>query len=62
MAHAWYLERSAPDRWSLKANLVRADSEGEDKNQPELPAEIIAKHRELMLQLVKEDAAKDSEA
>jgi hypothetical protein len=59
MAHAWYLERSAPERWSLKANLVR-DSEGEERNEPELPAAILAHHRKLMLQLVKADAAPEN--
>ena len=59
MAHAWYLERSAPDRWSLKANLVR-DSEGDAQPQKPVPSEILARHRELMMQLLKEDAAKQA--
>jgi hypothetical protein len=59
MAHAWYLERSAPDRWSLRPNLTRFDPEAE-QSEPELPAEILAHHRRLMLAMLAEGEPKQA--
>jgi hypothetical protein len=59
MAHAWYLERSFPERFSLKPNLTRSDPEAEQA-EPELPAETLRKFRELQLGLLREDEQKQA--
>lgn len=54
LASAWFLERVWPSEFALRS-VSRPDPE-RDEPEPEVPSEIIAKHRELMLQLVQEDA------
>jgi hypothetical protein len=54
LAHAWWLERNLPQLYALR-QVNRSDPDAKQV-EPELPAQVIAKHRELMLQLVKEDA------
>jgi hypothetical protein len=50
-----FLERSAPGRWALKSNVIRADQEQEQLEEP-LPSEVLQRHRGLLLELAKEDA------
>jgi hypothetical protein len=57
MAHAWFLERALPHLYALR-NVVRADPEGGQELKEEIPAEVLAKHRALMLQMAKEDEAR----
>jgi hypothetical protein len=59
MAHAWFLERALPHMWALRT-VNRPELEKGNEAEPELPAEIIAKHRRLMLELLKEDAEKQT--
>jgi hypothetical protein len=59
MAHAWFLERSAPQLWALKT-VQRPELEKESGAEPELPAEVLKRHRDLFLQLAREDAEKQA--
>jgi hypothetical protein len=56
MAHAWWLERCLPHLYALR-NVNRADP-SEEQPQEEIPAEVLAKHRALLLELAREDEAK----
>jgi hypothetical protein len=59
LAHAWLLERTLPHLYALR--VVPRDS-GEDKvTEEEIPAEILAKHRKLMLEMAKEDETRAME-
>jgi hypothetical protein len=56
LAHAWWLERCLPHLYALR-NVSR-DS-GEDKPaEEEIPAEVLARHRGLLLELAREDEAR----
>jgi hypothetical protein len=56
LAHAWWLERNLPHLYALRA-VARADSE-QDEPEPEIPAEVLARHRALMLEQAREDEAR----
>jgi hypothetical protein len=52
-AYAWILEKTWPGLFALR-NVARPDSE-QDDSEPELPAEILQRHRALLLQQARED-------
>jgi hypothetical protein len=54
MAHAWFLERSEPSRWALKS-VYRDSEQDQQLVEEEIPAETLANHRKLLLELAKED-------
>jgi hypothetical protein len=56
MAHAWWLERCLPNLYALR-NVSRPDPDAEE-SVPEIPAEVLARHRALMLELAREDEAR----
>lgn len=58
MAHAWWLERSLPHLFALRA--VNRPDPTEEKPEPEIPAEVLARHRALMLELAREDEQRSS--
>jgi hypothetical protein len=58
MAHAWFLERSEPSKWALKT--VYRDSPQERQLEEEIPAEVLARHHALMLELAREDEQKQA--
>lgn len=58
LAHAWWLERNLPHLYALRA-VPRAESE-QDEPEPELPREVLQRHRRLMLEQAKEDEQRDS--
>jgi hypothetical protein len=58
MAHAWFLERVWPSLYSLRP-IARDSDEGAPAEE-EIPSEVLAKHRALMLQLAKEDEARQA--
>jgi hypothetical protein len=58
MAHAWFLERSARQLWALRT--VNRDSDQENQPEPQLPTEVLQRHRDLLLQLAREDAEKQA--
>jgi hypothetical protein len=51
-AIAW-LERNIPAKWALKV-VPRVDP-SDEQSQPEIPAEVLARHRALMLELARQD-------
>jgi hypothetical protein len=58
MAFAWYLERTSPERYSLRP-VHRDDATGD--SQPigtEIPAERLAQYGRLMLEMAEENKAK----
>jgi hypothetical protein len=61
MAHAWFLERSDPHHWALH-NVNRPDSEEQQLIEEEIPAETLANHRRLLLELAHEDEQKQEVA
>ena len=56
MAHAWWLERCLPHLYALR-NVNRPDP-SDEQLEPEIPAEVLARHRALMLEMAREDEAK----
>jgi hypothetical protein len=54
MAHAWWLERCLPHMYALR-NVVRIDPEQDKELEEEIPAEVLARHRALLLELARED-------
>ena len=58
MAYAWFLERVFPNSFALRS-VARPDSE-QDEPEPELPAEVLARHRALMLEQAREDEARQA--
>jgi hypothetical protein len=58
MAHAWFLERSTPQMWALR-NVARSDP-SEQPAEEEIPAEVLARHRALMLEMAREDEARQA--
>jgi len=61
VAHAWFLERSDPNHWALR-NVNRPDSEEQQLIEEEIPAETLANHRRLLLELAHEDEQKEASA
>jgi hypothetical protein len=59
LAHAWFLERALPHLYSLR-NVARPDP-SDEKSEPEIPTEVLARHRALMLELAREDEARETE-
>jgi hypothetical protein len=57
-AYAWILERSWPGLFALRS-VSRVDPE-HDEPEPELPAETLARHRQLYLEMLQEDQAKQA--
>jgi hypothetical protein len=55
MAHAWWLERSYPQLFALRT-VNRSDPEAKQA-EPEIPAEILARHRRLILETLAENQA-----
>jgi hypothetical protein len=58
MAHAWFLERALPHMWALRT--VSRPELDKDEPEPELPSEVLKRHRDLLLRLAKEDAEKQA--
>ena len=58
MAHAWFLERAVPHMWALR-NVARSDPT-EHPAEDEIPGEVLAKHRALLLELAREDEARQA--
>jgi hypothetical protein len=58
MAHAWFLERALPHLYALR-NVSRPDP-SDEQSEPEIPAEVLARHRALMLELAREDESRAS--
>jgi hypothetical protein len=59
VAYAWILERCWPSLFALR-NVARADSEQDQESEPELPAELLQRHRALLLELAREDEARQA--
>jgi hypothetical protein len=55
MASAWILERKFPHLYALRA-VHRPDGD-QKPSEPEIPAEVLARHRALMLEMAREDEA-----
>jgi hypothetical protein len=60
MAHAWFLERALPSMYSLKNNVVRGDPSDEKLPEEEIPAEVLARHRALTLELARKSLSRAS--
>jgi hypothetical protein len=56
MAAGWCLERNIPARHALRP--VPRDSHDEQPVEEEIPAEALARHRALLLELAREDEAR----
>jgi hypothetical protein len=56
MAHAWWAERNLPERYAMRA-VSRPDTDTKPQ-QAEIPAEVLARHRALMLEMAREDELK----
>jgi hypothetical protein len=56
LAHAWWCERCLPHLYALRN--VKRDSEDAQSAADELPAEILAKHRQFYAEMLLEDQAK----
>jgi hypothetical protein len=54
MAHAWWLERCPPHLYVLR-NVNRSDPNESSASEEELPAEVLNRHRQLLLDLARED-------
>jgi hypothetical protein len=59
LAHAWWLERNLPHLYALH-NVVRIDPEQDRELEEEIPAEVLARHRALLLELAREDERKQA--
>jgi hypothetical protein len=57
LAYAWFLERCWPHLYALRS-VNRVDPEQEKELEAEIPAEVLARHRALLLELAHEDEAK----
>jgi hypothetical protein len=57
-AAAWWCERNLPQLYALRA-VPRPAEDAPELEQP-LPSELLARHREQMLALAKEDAEKQA--
>jgi hypothetical protein len=58
MAHAWFLERVWPSLYSLRP--ISRDSNEDEPAEEEIPSEILAKHRALLLEQAAEDASRQA--
>jgi hypothetical protein len=58
MAHAWFLERVWPSLYSLRP--ISRDSDEGQPTEEEIPAEVLARHRALLLELAREDEARQA--
>jgi hypothetical protein len=56
-ALAW-LERNIPSRWALK--VVPRPDPSEEKPEAEIPVEVLRRHRQLQLQMAREDEQRAS--
>ena len=57
LASLWWLERRYPGEFALR-NVVRPDPEGDNEAEEVIPAEELARHRALMLEMAREDEAR----
>jgi hypothetical protein len=55
MAHAWWCERCLPHLYALRS--VNRSDPSEEQPQEQIPAEVLARHRALLLELAREDSA-----
>jgi hypothetical protein len=55
-AVAW-LERNLPQKWALK--IVPRVDPSDEQAEPEIPAEVLRRHRQLQLELAREDEARE---
>jgi hypothetical protein len=58
MAYAWLLERCWPQLYALR-NISRPDP-SQEQVEPEIPAEVLQRHRRLMLELAREDEQREA--
>jgi hypothetical protein len=58
LASLWWLERRFPGQFALR-NVNRPDPE---RDEPELPSEILARHKQLLLSIAEEDRSRQSSA
>ena len=56
LASLWWLERRHPNLYALR-RVDRSTSEDRPA-EPDVPAEVLAEHRALMLQMAREDEAR----
>lgn len=59
LAHAWWAERNLPELYALRT--VHRDNVSAEAIDNEIPAEVLARHRALMLELAREDEAKQAQ-
>jgi len=52
-----FWKRALPHLYALR-NVVRADPEGDQELEEEIPAEVLARHRALLLEQAREDEAR----
>lgn len=62
LCSAWVLERRFPHLFALHYTEHRTAESVEESVGTELPAEVLARHRALMLELAREDEAKQAKA
>jgi hypothetical protein len=56
LASLWWLERKFPREYALRT-VNRPDPHQENEPEPEIPAEVLARHRRLYLEAAREDEA-----
>ena len=59
LASLWWLERKFPREYALRT-VNRPDPDQENEFEPEIPAEVLARHRRLYLEAAREDEAASS--
>jgi len=57
----WLLERRWPHKYALHFTQHRTGDSTDQPGGNELPAEVLARHRALMLELAREDEAKQAQ-
>jgi hypothetical protein len=58
-ASMFWLERRFPNEFALK-NVVRADPDGSKELEEEIPVEVLSRHRQLLLELARQDEARQA--
>ena len=56
LASLWWLERKYPGEFALR-NVTRPDPDGDKETEEQLPAEVLARHRALLLELARQEEA-----
>lgn len=59
LASLWWLERRYPGQFALR-NVVRADPNESKELEEEIPAEVLSRHRQLLLELARQDEARQA--